>query len=481
MDGAPGDSQSVEARLGLWDTVSIIVGIVIGATIYKMPPFILSNVSGPWQALGVWALGGALSFIGALCYAELASTYPGSGGDYVFLGRAFGPWLGFVFGWAQLAVILPSSIGTMAFVFADYALQAGFPVLAESRTGTTAALAAAAVAGITLLNTFGIVFGKRTQNLLTVAKVVGLGAIISAGLFWAQPGEWVTQKPVEGMPGFGLALVIVMYAYGGWNDAAFVAAEIRNRQRNIPLALLLGVGAITVIYLLVMSSYILVLGFEGVRASKAVAADVLGKELGDSGTKAMCALVMISALGALNGLVLTGARVYNRLGQDHSAFAFLGRWNARSGAPITAFVVQALITLALILLIGTESGQGAVDQLLASVRHEPVPWSKFGGGFETLLSASAPVFWLFFLLSGVSLFALRERDPHLARPFSVPLYPLLPVIFCGLCLYMWYSASDYAGKLSVVFGWAPLALALPLYLVSRHRPVADAPAPAAKA
>jgi amino acid transporter len=475
MNGAPGDLPTDDGRLSLFDTVSIIIGIVIGATIYKMPPFILSNVAGPWQAMGVWALGGVLSLIGALCYAELASTYPGSGGDYVFLGRAFGPWLGFAFGWAQLAVLLPSSIGTMAFVFADYAIEAGVPLVRESKSLTVALLAAAAVIVISGINVVGIVLGKVTQNLLTLAKIVGLGAIIGAGYLWPQPEKWIATEPMnENLPGFGLAMILVMYAYGGWNDSAFVAAEIRHRKRNIPLALIFSVAMIMTIYLLVIASYILVLGFEGVRASKAVAADVLAKQLGPRAHLGMCTLVMISALGALNGLVLTGARVYSRLGQDHGVFHLLGRWNPR-GAPAVALVVQAAITLALLIAVGTEDGQTMVNDQLGRLRLAAVEWNKFGGGFETLLSASAPVFWLFFLLSGVALFALRERDGHVQRPFSVPFYPLLPLIFCATCLFMWYSATEYAGKLSLLFGWLPLSLAVPLWLISRHYPASDEP------
>src|SRR5713226_5481210 len=161
MEPPRSEPQPIQAQLSLWDAVSIIIGIVIGAGIYETPPLIFKNVHGPWEGLGVWALGGLLSLVGALCYAELATAYPRSGGDYVYLGRAFGPWLGFLFGWAQLAVILTGSIGMMAYVFADYSVELG----AVSRDWCFLA-ALAAVAGLTLLTLLGVVFGKGAQNVV---------------------------------------------------------------------------------------------------------------------------------------------------------------------------------------------------------------------------------------------------------------------------------------------------------------------------
>src|SRR5262249_4482695 len=186
-----GDGQRSESRahpsepaahLSLWDAVSIIVGIVIGVAIYKSPQLIMSNVENPAMGLGAWALGGALSLVGALCYAELASAYPRSGGDYVYLSRAFGHWCGFLFGWAQLAVILTASIGALAFVFGDYAVNVwGPPESVLSRELWTALFAAAAVAVLSLTNALGVVLGKWTQNALSLLKVVGLGAVVVAG------------------------------------------------------------------------------------------------------------------------------------------------------------------------------------------------------------------------------------------------------------------------------------------------------------
>jgi basic amino acid/polyamine antiporter, APA family len=413
------------------------------------------------MGMGAWVLGGVLSFIGALCYAELATAYPRIGGDYVYLSRAYGRWVGFLFGWGQLAVILTGSIGVMAYAFADYAV----PMFGLDDRWT-AWLAAGAVAALTLLNLCGVAFGKGAQNVLTAAKVLGLVGIIIAGFAWGS-GELRPAAPISEI-NFGFAMVMVLYAFGGWNDAAFVAAEVRHRERNIPLALLLGIAGITLIYLLANAAYLMGLGFEGVRNSSAPAADVLSAAVGPWGGKAISVLVMVSALGAINGLIFTGARVYAALGADHSLFALLGRWNLRLDVPVWSLLAQGLITLLLIAAVGTEAGRNAVDAALGVFGLAGLPWSEYFGGFETLVAGTAPVFWMFFLLTGLSVFRLRWLDPELPRPFRIPLYPITPIIFCLTCSYMLYSSLVYAKALSLI-GIVPLVVGLPLYLFSRHR------------
>jgi len=430
-------------HLGLWDAVSIIVGIVVGAGIYETAPFILANVSSPWMAMLVWGLGGLLSLVGALCYAELATTYPQSGGDYVYLTRAFGPLVGFLFGWAQLTVILTASLGAMAFVFADYAVR----LWDLQSPGTTSAsswavlFAAGAVTLLSIFNVLGSVMGKRVQNLLTVAKIVGLTGVVIAGFGWGSAEGW--SLPADASSGsFGLAMILVLYTFGGWNDAAFVAAEIRNPQRNIVRALVLGIACITLIYLLVNAAYIWGLGFERARNSAAIAADTFGLSLGTWGAKAMCLLVILSALGACNGLIFVGARIYSRLGADHVAFAKLAHWHPRLAAPIWSLVVQAAVTLVMLFLVGLPAGQQLVNQLLQTLGLPVAAWAGHGG-FETLVTCSAPVFWAFFLLTGISLFVLRKKDRDVPRPFTIPLYPWLPLLFCVMCAWMLYTSIKY--------------------------------------
>ena len=450
MDSPDPRGEPIRPQLGLWDTVSIIIGIVIGAGIYETVPLVFKNVPNGWSAVGVWVVGGLLSLIGALCYAELASAYPRSGGDYVYLTRAFGPWMGFLFGWAQLVVIRTGNIGMMGYVFGDYAVDLfGLP------EQYSLACAAAAVTVLSLLNLLGVTFGKRTQNLLTLAKVLGLGGILLAGFLAPRVGPAALSEQAARQVGLGLAMVFVLYTFGGWNDAALVAAEQRHGRRNITLSLIIGTSAITLLYVLVNTAYLFGLGFEGVRSSKAVAAEVLRQlpgvswvpsQIGAHASRIMSLLVMVSALGAINGMVFTGSRVYAALGNEYRLFAFLGRWNPRLGSPFWSIVTQWLLTVGLILAVGSTFGREQINVGLSKVGMEKVQWEGHGG-FDTLLKCTAPSFWLFFLLTGLSLFVLRERDPDIERPFKVPFYPLLPLIFCDTCAYMLYSATAYAKEL----------------------------------
>ena len=271
-------------------------------------------------------------------------------------------------------------------------------------------------------------------------------------------------------------MILILYAYGGWNDAAFVASEMRHR-RSIIGALILGTGAVMLIYLAVNVAYLLGLGYDGVCSSKAVAADLLRLPLGNWGATAMSVLVMISALGAMNGLIFTRAQLYSALGSENSVFALLGRWNRRLGSPVWALMIQCLVSLGMIVAVGTEEGRNTIDWCLGKMNMQKLPWDEYFGGFSTLVAGTACVFWGFFLLTGLSLFALRQRDRDIERPFSVPLFPLLPLIFCGTCFFMLYRAIAYAGSLSLL-GVIPLLIGLPLYWLSTYRPAVEEKPPA---
>jgi amino acid transporter len=349
----------------------------------------------------------------------------------------------------------------MAYVFADYAYRLwnfGSGSIGASEAWVKFVYAIAAVGVLSFLNILGVVFGKGTQNILTAAKVLGLGAILLAGFLTPQSNALTVEKPPVDFGGFGLAMVLVLYTYGGWNDAALVAAEQRNRKRNIPRALIIGTVAITLIYVLINAAYVVSLGFEGARQSNAVAADVLERAqfLGQGGSKFISLLVMISALGAVNGMIFTGSRVYSTLGSEYSIFAWLGRWHKGLGSPVWSLVTQMVITLCWIAAVGTEGGRSAINMVLARIGLSTVSWEGHGG-FESLLNCTAPAFWLFFLLTGLSLFVLREKDHGIERPFSVPLYPLLPIVFCNSCAYMLYSSTMHGGSLALVPGALVLA------------------------
>ncbi len=525
MEAPARESRPIQTRLGLWDTTSIIVGIIIGVGIYATPANVFNYAPGPWWALGVWVLGGLLSLVGAFCFAELASTYPRSGGEYVYLTRAYGSPAGFLFAWAQLAVIRTGgSIAALAYLFAFYAGKlCNFDP--AWRTAATAALAALAIGVLTLVNVLGVRLGKGTQNFLTVTKLGGLVVILLAGLFWANPsapavvegqvvsagqdsltvrtpsdGAFVEQKVAPGArvtvdgkdvndqgqpwrladlaPGvkvkllssasdpdrgavrikastdsllgaLAVAMMLVLWTYAGWHEAAYVAAEVENRRRNLPLALILGTGAVMVLYLLVNAAYLAGLGYESAADSPTVAADVLGLlQWGRwaSADRVMAVLVMLSALGAINGMIFTSSRIYSELGADHRLFAPLAKWSRRWGTPVRSLVVQAVVSVAMVGVVGL--------------------CFKGQDGFETLVKCTSPVFCFFFLLTGAALIVLRFKDRTIERPFVTPAYPLLPLLFCAFWGFMLYGSVRYA-PLEAAVGLGILLAGVPLYLLSR--------------
>jgi amino acid transporter len=457
----------IAPRLGLWDTVSIIVGIVVGTAIFKSPTVVFQNAGGPTMALALWIAGGVLAWCGAVCYAELATTYPRDGGDYEYLKRAFGPWCGFLFAWAQLTTVISGNIAIMAYVFADYAAR-----LWPAWRTETVWLVIGPVIVLSALNSIGVVAGKLTQNLLTAAKVIGLSVLVFAGLWAAVAVGAQPQVEAElnesSATSIGLALVFVLYAFGGWSHAAFVAAEVRDQRRNLPRALVLGITGIAIIYLVVNVTYLSVLGFDGARTTQAPAADVMERAVGPWGSQAISLLVMLSALGAINGMILTGTRVYATWAADYPALSWLSKWN-RSVAPVAAIAVQAAIALLLIMVVGTTSGRNSFDAALRGIGLGAVPWAQYDGGFATLVAGSTPVYWALSLLTGLAVFMLRRKDRDRDLQFSIPLFPLPAILFCATCAYMLYASAAYARWL-VLLAVVPLVIGGGLACVlPRHR------------
>jgi basic amino acid/polyamine antiporter, APA family len=399
-------------ELSLFDSTCIIVGIIIGAGIYETAPTVAGCLGSETGILAVWLLGGFLALMGALCYAELATAIPKEGGDYVYLTRAYGPGIGFLFGWSQLAVVRPGDIALMAFIFARYAHQL-FPLPGLSQLF----FAAAAVVVLTLINILGVKTGKWTQNILTLAKVLGMVAIIIVG--FSAPAALPSPEasgPLT-LGGLDLALILVMFTFGGWNEMAYVAAEIKDPRRNIVRGLVTGTVAVTVLYLLMNGAFLSALGPGPMAASEAVAVDALGKVFPAVAGRAIAVLICISALGAVNGLIFTGARISYALGAGHLVFRPLGKWHTSLGTPVYALITQGFLSLAIVLLAGS---------------------------FLDTIIYTAPVVWLFFLGTALSVFVLRRRQPELERPYRVSGYPLPPIIFALCCLFMLYSSVNYA-------------------------------------
>lgn len=407
-------------QLSTLDTIALVVGLVIGAGIFSAPALVAGNSATPGDMLLAWVFGGVLSLIGAMCYAELATAHPNAGGDYYYLRLAFGDKVSFLFAWARLTIIPTGSIALLGYVFGDYASQ-----VINIGPWSAAIYAGVMVVALTAINIVGLKSGKRTQNLLTLFEVGGVVLIIAAGLLLSPAVEPVASATASATPAvtqWGLVLIFVMLTYGGWNEAAYISAEVIGPRRTLPLALFWSLLIVTGLYLLVNLAYMNGLGMSGMAGSSAVAADTMRALVGPQGAGWISALIAVSALTSANATILTGARTNYAFGRDTPMFRALGVWNEGAGAPINALLAQGAIALGLVLL-------GAVTR----------------SGFQTMVEYTAPVFWLFFLLTGIALFVLRRRTPDLPRRFKVPLYPLTPLVFCASSAYLLYASLVHTG------------------------------------
>ncbi len=425
-------------NLNVLDAVMLIVGVVIGAGIFALPAMVAANTTSPTHFLSAWVFGGAVSLAGALCYAELATAYPHSGGEHHFLKRAFGQSVGFLFAWSRLTVLQTGSIAIQAYIIGDYLAR-----LLPATPYTSAIVAAVVIVLVTGINVAGIQLGRWTLVVLGIATCVGLLLVAACGLLGSSGAVAPAAPATDGTPAFGLAMVFVLLAYGGWNEAAYISADVS--RRNMVRALMWGIAAITVIYVLVNLAYLRGLGMAGIAASSAPAADLVERTAG-VGLGALTSLaIAIAALSTMNATTITGGRSNFALGRDVPLFEALGRSDNATQTPRTALIVQGAISILLVLL-------GAITR----------------DGFAALVEYTAPVFWLFFFLVGASVFVLRAKDGARARPFRVPLYPFTPILFCGVCLYMIRASLAHTG-LGALVGVAVLIAGLPVLWLARSR------------
>lgn len=442
------ESQSLSNKpakvLRTVDVVALVVGIVIGAGIFRTPSLVAGNVDSGWVMLLVWVLGGFVSLAGALCYAELTTAFPNTGGDYYFLMRAFGKRVAFLFAWARMSVIQTGSIALLAFIFGDYASE-----IYGIGPYSSVIYAGFAVAILTLVNLRGVNMGTGAQKILTLFEVLGLIVLIFVGLFVLSPtSESIQVRETNSGNSLGLAMVFVLLTFGGWNEAAYISAEMKSGQKWIAKALIFGILLITAIYLLVNLAFLRGLGLSGMAGSNAIASDLMGNAFGKPGVVLISVLVGIAALTSANATIFTGARSNYALGRDFPVFAFMGKWKNGSEGPVNAFIIQGVIAMVL------------------------VSFGLFSrSGFETMIDYTAPVFWFFLLMVGLALFVLRRREPNAARPFKVPFYPILPLVFCLSSSYLLYSSIAYTGwgafvGISVLLAGALLLLFKPSIITS---------------
>ncbi|HRZ86213.1 MAG TPA: amino acid permease [bacterium] len=425
--------------LGRWDSVAIVIGIVIGVGIFRVPAEVARYLQSPLAILGVWAAGGVISLLGAVCYAELAAAFPRTGGDYVFLKESYGKMTGFLFGWTQMLVICAGSIAAVAYIFAEY-LQSFF--------GFDSALvrpfAVFVVALLTIVNLAGLHYGRRVQNFFTLSKVAALLVIIAAGLLVRQGS--VANLTAAAPPAvlgpwtaFGLALIPVLFTYGGWHENTYVGGETKDAAKSLPFALITGVVIITILYMLVNFFYLYVMPPSDMACSELIASEVLFKLFGLQGRKVLEALVIVSSLGSINAMIITGSRVTYALSSENRLFRYLGEIDPATGAPKRAVIANGTWTMLLIIF----------------------------GTFHQLVFFTGILMWLFLALVISGIFILRRKHPHMERPFRLMGYPYVPAVFVLVCLVIFLNTLLHDPYPSLT-GLGLFLSGIPIYFLSER-------------
>jgi amino acid transporter len=437
------DPGTPRRRLSSLYVAVIGVAMVVGAGIFKSPALVAENAgSADWFFL-VWVAGGAISLLGALCYAELSTAFPHAGGDYHFLRTAYGRRIAFLFAWSRFAVINTGSIALLGFVLGDY-LNFVWPLGPQG----PALYAAGAILLLTAFNLRGVHGSAGANFSLTGLEALGL-ILLGVAAVWLILGGTppVDPGPVRGDPPstLGLALVFVLLAYGGWSEISTLSAETRDPRRGMVRALLMAIGAITILYLIANWALWRGLGLDGLAASSAPAADLMRVAFGPTAGGVLAIGVATATITSINATIVVGARTTYAAAQDWPAIAKLAQWEVERGAPVRAILAQSAVALALV-------GLGAATR----------------EGFATLVDYTAPIFWLFLTASGLAVIVLRLKRPDVPRLFRTPLYPLTPLLFAASSGFVLWSSLAYVG-VGGLAGLTVLLLGIVLMIVMERR------------
>ncbi len=399
--------------IGLWSAIALVIGTTIGSGIFRSPAGIAERLPGPLPLLSVWVLGGAFALCGALTLAEVSSAIPETGGLYAFLRDGWGRLYGFLFGWSQLVIIRAASLGAISITFAEYFLRVlGYDPRVAPYDAYSHRIAAVAIVVTATFNIIGVRWGAMITNLTTLAKYGGLLFIIVLALTLGLPqtgGHFTPAVP----PGsfsitpFGLALVAVLWAYDGWADLSYAAGEVKDPQRNLPRALIIGTLLVIGIYLLANIAYLSVLDVNEIRVSKLVAADVAERLIGRSGVVFVSVTVMISTFGTLSSVLLTSPRILFALADDKLFFKQVAKVHPTFGTPYVAVILVALMGIAFVL----------------------------AQGFEKLTDTYVIAVLPFYALGVAAVFPLRKKLGY-APSFKTPGYPVVPIIFIASTIFL---------------------------------------------
>lgn len=434
-------------ELTLFDLTMIAIGSSIGSGIFLTPALIAQYLPSAYWILGVWVLGGITTMCGALTYAELGGMMPRSGGVYVFLSEAYGGMTGFLYGWAYFLVVNTGALAALAVAFSTYL---GFFIPSVGQH-----IAMTGIVGIVLVtgvNVLGVKVGGIFSDLFTVLKIAGIAVLVVVGLGWGSSSTTVfstpLQPPTNGLASaLTLAFVGILWSFGGWQHATFTAAEARDPKRTIPLALILGALAVTLIYLVTNVAYMFLLSPPQMAASTRIASDALSVVLGPMGGTLIAVTIFISTFGTTGIYTLTAPRIYYAMAKDGVFFKKVAEVHPRFGTPVFAIVLQSLWAIVLILFWGT---------------------------FESLISYVVFTDWIFFALAAFSVFLFRRRKPEAERPYRTLGYPITPLFFVVISsLFVIYTLFEKPAE--ALAGLAFLILGVPVYHLwrKRNRPAAS--------
>ena len=433
MTSSPIEESAPRRHVSVAYVVMVAVAMVVGAGIFRSPADIAANAGSATWFFGAWLAGGLISLMGALCFAELATMLPSAGGDYHFLKTTYGRGVAFLFAWARFAIINTGSLALLGFVLGDYA-NAVWPLGPNGSSW----YALITIVAMTLFNLKGLYTGQSADYAMTGLEVGGLLIVFAAGVALAISGAPPLSPeatPSPGIPGtFGLALLFVLFAFSGWSEVSTLSAEVRDGRRGMVRALIAAVLTITVLYLLANWALWRGLGLAGLAASRTPASDVIAHAFGDWAGVLTALAIAMATLTSINATIVVGARTTYAAAADWPRLASLGHWNTVRGIPVAGIVSQGIMGLVLV-------GFGTYAR----------------DGFVTMVDYSSPVFWLFLSLSGFAVILLRWRRPDLPRPFRVPLYPWLPLLFVASCLFVLWSSLAYV-KLGALAGVAMLGV-----------------------
>jgi APA family basic amino acid/polyamine antiporter len=402
-DSIQGTKPQLRRSLGVFDGIAILIGITIGAGIYSTPQIIAGYQTSFSSIILLWIVAGLFVYIGGLIYAELGTRLPNTGGEYVYLSKAFGPYIGFIFGWAQLFIIRTSPAAGLAIITIDY-----FQHFIELTDFTATALAVLVIILIGGVNYIGIRQASLYQNISTIIKVGGLFFLVTAGLIMLQ-GEsnlLATEAPPTTAMGpfgiFGATMMMIVFSYLGWDRVGYSAGEMKNPKRTIPISMFAGIAIVALVYISAIFLYHYVLGMEGVRASKTVASTAAVQLFGPIGAALIAISVMFSTTGSINGTMMTAPRVYYAMARDRLFFSWLNYVHPKFRTPSRAIIAHC--------------GWAVVILLVRQ-------------NFENIVAGMTFAILIFYIFTTLALFKLRKQQVGGPDVYKVPFYPLLPLIY----------------------------------------------------